>query len=108
MGDGALTGLFWGHCKNTQTKSPPRCQLRHRPTNRCQRMQSPGAIDRFHHFEFKNPEVGGTLDGASIWARIHHGEGEKIFMMRVVISLVESLFQHTCLNHLQDCVVNGD
>jgi hypothetical protein len=26
----------------------------------------------------------------------------------VNIGLVESPFQHTCLKHLQDCVVNGD
>jgi hypothetical protein len=26
----------------------------------------------------------------------------------VDIGLVESPFQHTCLKHLQDCVVNGD
>jgi hypothetical protein len=37
-------------------------------------MQLPGAVDRFRHFKFKKPpivEVRGTLDGASIWVRIH-------------------------------------
>jgi hypothetical protein len=29
-------------------------------------------------------------------------------LMAVDIGLVESPFQHTCLKHLQDCVVNGD
>ena len=55
LGDGALMGLFLGHCKNTRTKSPPRSGRR--PTNRCQRMQLPGAVDRFCHFEFKNPPI---------------------------------------------------
>ncbi len=30
------------------------------------------------------------------------------FAIAVDIGLVESPFQHTCLKHLQDCVVNGN
>jgi hypothetical protein len=30
------------------------------------------------------------------------------FQCNVDLGLVESPFQHTCLKHLQDCVVNGD
>jgi hypothetical protein len=33
---------------------------------------------------------------------------QALTLMIVDIGLVESPFQHTCLKHLQDCVVNGD
>jgi hypothetical protein len=38
---------------------------------------------------------------------VHYKE-PLLLLIAVDIDLVESPFQHTCLKHLQDCVVNGD
>ena len=48
--------LFWG-MKTPRTKSPLCSESRRSPPNRCQRMQSPGAVDRFRHFKFQNPPI---------------------------------------------------
>ena len=61
---GRSRAYFCGKCKYPRTKSPRCSEPRRLPTNCCRRMLSPGAVDRFRHFRFKNPpivEVGGDF-----------------------------------------------
>jgi hypothetical protein len=53
----------------------------------------------------------GAIFGASKGALLITSEGANNAINEgdtVDIGLVEKPFQHTCLKHLQDCVVNGD
>ena len=56
--------------------------------------------------------VGMTQQGPNVFlamlGSLHGVQPVSTLELSVDIGLVESPFQHTCLRHLQDCVVNGD
>jgi hypothetical protein len=56
----------------------------------------------------KEPRLWSCPPAAAMESYIRDTTGLLEASLAVDMGLVESPFQHTCLSHLQDCVVNGD